>query len=713
MISLLLILSFLLNLGLAWIVFVKNRHSRVNVSFAVLAFLFSIFALSFFFYYNPLIFSSLFWIKIIYTLVSLLVIALFYFSDVFPGNSKPNLKILASYIVLNLPIIWVLFTTPYYVVKVIQTNHGQETITGWFYLVVAVILIPAVLFPVLILIKKYKSFQGLVKQQLLYILLGVSVWAFIGIIFDAIFPILFKTSEYFALNSISSLALVSLATYAIVKSRLFDIRFVVLRTIAYSLFVLFLATICAVILSLIGFLINISINVKTVSAGVFAGLIIIFSFLIFQKIFQKITDKIFYRDRYNPQALVAKIGKIVASSIELSHISEAVLKEFLAEIKIAAGALAISKSGTVSRVRQIGEMENPSDNGQALCKIIENIVKSPGENVLVKDEIAESDKKQLMERGKYSVILPLIAGSEIVGAIILGSKTSGQVYSTEDIEILKILAPQIAVAIKNALSYEQTKQFNLLLQVKVENATENLKNANDRLKDLDKLKDEFVSITSHELRTPMTIIKGYVWRMLNDKKEGELSDKNKQRLQLIYNATEREIALVNDVLDISRIEAGTMVFEPKVFNIAKLAGEVKKELSDDFAKKNISLTVQKAAYKVNADENNIHQVLINLLTNAMNFTNAGGKVNVKFKKSGEFVEISVSDTGVGIKKSDFPKLFTKFGRLGNVLSPESSGGTGLGLYLCKKLIEKSKGEISVKSEVGKGSIFTFSLPKAS
>jgi len=712
MVVILNILSAILSFILAVLVFRKNKTSLSNISFAIFSLTTSVWALAFALYYFPIIFDSLFWIKVVYLLVIPMPIAMLYFAYAFPNNNKPRKLWLLLYSLLNVPIVYSILFTNWFVAGIIKTPERFETSLGIGYLLVLVwvIFLSLGLFR---LVGGYISSKGIQREQFLYIFLGLGVFMVTSIVFDALTPLFLHTSRYFFLSCISSLVFVGLTTYAIIKHRLFDIRFIIIRVLVYASFITFLVLAYVAIVSFIGIFFNVSTTSNGIALEVLTGFIIIVLFIIFQRIFQRISKKLFYIDRYNPQVLVAKIGEIIASSIELSHISEAMLKEFLSQMKINAGSLVISWEGTVSRVKQIGEMENPSDNGQELCKIIEDVIKAPGENVVVKDEIAESGRKQLMEKGKYSVILPLIVGEEAVGALILGSKISGQVYSTEDVEILKILAPQIAAAIKNALSYDQTKQFNLLLQVKIENATENLKNANDKLMDLDKLKDEFVSITSHELRTPMTVIKGYVWRILNDKKEGEISEKTKQRLQVIYDATEREIALVNDVLNISRIEAGTMIFDPKVFNIGSLAEIVKKELSDSFTKKKISLMVQKTTFKVNADEDNIHQVFVNLLANALKFTNAGGKVKIQFKKNGEFIETAISDTGTGIEKNDLPKLFTKFGRLGNTLSPDSTAGTGLGLYICKKMIERSRGNISVKSIFGKGSTFIFDLPNGS
>jgi signal transduction histidine kinase len=430
--------------------------------------------------------------------------------------------------------------------------------------------------------------------------------------------------------------------------------------------------------------------------------------------FQRITDSLFFKGRYNPQNLLGAIGKIIASNIDLSYVSDSVMKEISEQMKISSVILFLCKDKSVFSAKAIGSIKDSGINdGGKLYELIESIVRAPGENILVKDELSESDIKEMMASRRCSILLPLIVQDEIVGAIFLGDKSSGEAYSMEDIELLKILAPQVAVALKNSYLYEQVKEFNLNLQEKIDKATKELVDANKRLMSLDKLKDEFVSIASHELRSPMTIIQGYAWRILYDKNE-TLSAKNKERVERVYASTQRLIALVNDILDVSRIESGTMLFNNTNFNIAKLAEEIKKEISDSYSKKDLKVSVQnKNVYNVSADRDKIHQVIFNLMDNAIKFTPDGGKIDILFSQDGNYISTTISDSGIGIKESDIGNLFTKFTRLDNSLSPSyRTKGTGLGLYLSKKIVDKSQGTISVTSKFGQGSKFTFTLPKA-
>lgn len=295
---------------------------------------------------------------------------------------------------------------------------------------------------------------------------------------------------------------------------------------------------------------------------------------------------------------------------------------------------------------------------------------------------------------KTSVLFPFVFASEVAGVIILGMDKHVGDLSRAEREILREIVDVVGIAIERAQLYAD------------------LKIANERLQEMDRLKDEFVSVTSHELRTPMTAIKSYVWMILN-KKAGEIEPKAKDYLHKVYLSTERLINLVNDMLDVSRIESGRIQLQIAPLDLVSLANQVKDEFMARAVERNMGLKVLASELlpPVLADKEKIHQVLENLVGNSFKFTPDGGVVTLTVTMKENNVEVAISDTGRGIAKEDLPKLFTKFGRLGDSLvSMAESGGTGLGLYICKQVIELHQGKIWAESELGKGSTFTFTLP---
>ncbi len=232
-----------------------------------------------------------------------------------------------------------------------------------------------------------------------------------------------------------------------------------------------------------------------------------------------------------------------------------------------------------------------------------------------------------------------------------------------------------------------------------------------RLKELDKMKSDFVSNVSHELRTPLTAIKGSVDNML-DGLTGLLNEKQSRYLTRIKSNADRLTRLINDILDLSRIEAGKIDLQAAVLPLVALAKEVAEGLRPVAVDKLISLEVASPDARVTAwaDRDKVIQVLMNLIGNAVKFTPTNGKVSVTVERNGdEWVQTSVADTGPGIPLEEANKIFDKFYQIAQA-GKQKARGTGLGLAISKALVEMHGGRIWVESEVGSGSTFSFTLP---
>jgi signal transduction histidine kinase len=417
-------------------------------------------------------------------------------------------------------------------------------------------------------------------------------------------------------------------------------------------------------------------------------------------------------------SLLRKIDDIVLSTVtDLAQIGQAVVDAIAKETgyKLVNMMLLNRKDGTmntlaVSQIESNVQIEH--DLRQVFTTIktpltVQNVIsRAVGEK---REQINQSiyevfepallqDQTKALEDvfGVHSLIVyPLIVKSQVIGVIVACRLEDSIEMAVYEKDLLDRLVKVIGIAMDNMLMYKEVED------------------SNQKLKELGGLKDEFVSVASHELRTPMTIIQGYVWRALNDP-EDRLSAKNIERLQKVYASTQRLITLVNDILDVSRIESGAMEFTPQKFDMVVLAKEVKEEILQKIAGRNVTVNVDEGAYMVLADRNKIHEVLLNLVDNATKFLfEKGGAIVVHFAAVGSMLNITVEDNGIGIKKEKIVELFTKFGRLDSSLSPGyRTPGSGLGLYLCKKIVERSSGRIWVESQEGMGSKFTFSLVKA-
>jgi PAS domain S-box-containing protein len=232
-------------------------------------------------------------------------------------------------------------------------------------------------------------------------------------------------------------------------------------------------------------------------------------------------------------------------------------------------------------------------------------------------------------------------------------------------------------------------------------------------RELDRMKTEFVSQVSHELRTPLTAIKGFTDLML-DGDAGELSDEQSEYLAIVKSNADRLVALINDLLDVSRIEAGRIQLKLEAVDVGAVLGSVLATMRPltDAKRQRMTLTVEDGLPPVWADRDRLVQVATNLVSNAYKYTQEGGSIDVGAARAGDFVSVAVRDDGMGIAAEDVARLFSRFFRVDSSLTREI-GGTGLGLSIVKSIVELQGGTVTVDSEPGVGSTFAFTVPIAS
>jgi signal transduction histidine kinase len=229
-------------------------------------------------------------------------------------------------------------------------------------------------------------------------------------------------------------------------------------------------------------------------------------------------------------------------------------------------------------------------------------------------------------------------------------------------------------------------------------------------REVDKAKTEFVSLASHQLRTPLSAVNWYA-EMLLAGDVGKLNDEQKKYIDEIYKGNQRMVDLVNALLDVSRIELGTFAISPEPTQLTDISKSIIKELKPEIKKKNqvVSEDYEKNLPKINVDQKLIRIVIQNLLSNAVKYTPEKGRIGIEMKTSGANIEIKVADTGYGIPKPQQKDIFTKLFRADNVRQKDTEG-TGLGLYIVKNIVEQSGGKISFDSTEDKGTTFYVTIP---
>jgi signal transduction histidine kinase len=286
--------------------------------------------------------------------------------------------------------------------------------------------------------------------------------------------------------------------------------------------------------------------------------------------------------------------------------------------------------------------------------------------------------------------VPLLREGEVIGSLSLNRRVPGQ-FPPEAVEVLKTFATQSALAIQNARLFREIADKSAQLEA------------------ASRHKSEFLANMSHELRTPLNAIIGFS-EVLTERMFGELNEKQDEYLRDIYASGQHLLSLINDILDLSKIEAGRMELEATDFDVPSAIDNALTLVRERATRRGIALgrTIDERLGTIRGDERKVKQVLLNLLSNALKFTPEGGRIDVSARVQDGAAEIAVADTGVGIAPEDQEAVFEEFRQVGT--ADKKVEGTGLGLALSRKFIELHGGRIRVRSQVGHGSTFTFTLP---
>jgi len=324
---------------------------------------------------------------------------------------------------------------------------------------------------------------------------------------------------------------------------------------------------------------------------------------------------------------------------------------------------------------------------------------------------------------------PLMFGDEIMGSIYLADKLDGQPFTGEDEATIQTLAAASAVALSNARHMESLRATNAKLEQRVEERTAALVRSNSRLRshevelelmneelvNANEAKNQFLANTSHELRTPLNAIIGFS-ELLTNPRIGELSEKQLRYVEHVHTSGKRLLSIINDLLDISKIEAGMMSIDESACTPGIIADHVVNELTPLAGEKSLQLKLHKdegADQSVLVDADKVQHILINLVGNAIKFTPGGGHVDVhigvKRADDATLITFSVADDGIGIAPKDRERIFEPFVQAKGGLDRER-GGTGLGLALTRKQVHMLGGNIRLDSEEGKGAVFTVNIP---
>jgi two-component system, NtrC family, sensor kinase len=380
---------------------------------------------------------------------------------------------------------------------------------------------------------------------------------------------------------------------------------------------------------------------------------------------------------------------IVSRAVELSGLDGGIVSEYdEATDEFVQRAASQTQPGLASTLRGMRYQRGEGAIGRTA--ITRQPVQVP--DITVPGAYDSRVRASLIQSGVRAVLaVPMIHQEQLIGCLGVTRNRPGD-FPPETIDLLRTFATQSALAIQNARLFREIEDKSRQLEVASQH------------------KSEFLANMSHELRTPLNAIIGFS-EVLTDRMFGELNEKQEEYLKDIYASGTHLLSLINDILDLSKIEAGRMELELTDFHLPTALDNALTLVRERAARRSITLniSIDERLGEVRADERKIRQVVLNLLSNAIKFTPEGGRIEIAAAepKDGS-VEVSVSDTGIGIAPEDQEAVFEEFRQVGT--AQKKAEGTGLGLTLCRKFIELHGGRIWVKSQVGQGSTFTFTIP---
>ncbi|MBI2050811.1 MAG: hypothetical protein HYT31_03310 [Parcubacteria group bacterium] len=709
-----------LNLVLGFLIFARLARSRINVAFGLVTL--GIFGWSLglaFFESTDTLSHALNWARLYYISAAFIAYVFLLFARAFPYAKNPISRLSEAALGVPFLAICIMVFTPLHIEALFIQPWGKDVILGWGYVVYTVYFIMYMGIAFFLLWRKGRESIGIRKLQIRYVLLGTLITTAGGATTNLILPLV-GDYRYIWLGPLFTLFLITFIAIAIVRYKLMSIRLVASRLLQYAFSFATSFVFVQIVLFAFGAFGRDLFSTQSLLVGGVLALLVIFLHDPFDRLFATITANIFFRGQPDYQKLLRDMGLSISEEVSQEGLVRAVSMMLQERLKVRHARVYILDEASGGYALLAGDT-GAIAAGSTLVSALSS------EPVLVAEEV-ELEQNEAPTKGEYARIGLLVdelhgldislarrvmVEGNLVAIVALGPKLSKDIFDRQLIDAFDVLAPQMATALGRTKLYDEAQQFAVKLKKEVDDATAELQVANAHLKQLDQSKSEFLSIAAHQLRTPLTGIKGYV-SMFLDGDYGVLTPEQRGELERIFRSSDRLTRLIDVFLNVSRIETGRLELTKSSVRFEEIVDEVVGDLQHQAKTKGLELTVQKPDGPLPAmslDRDKIHDVMMNLVDNAIKYTDTGW-VNVRLARSKSLITFEVRDSGMGIDPIEMDRLFQKFTRA-EATTRIHTGGSGLGLFIAKKIIEAHGGRVWAESEgEGKGSMFTFTLPIA-
>lgn len=632
----------------------------------------------------------------------------FYFALEFPFKTKLSMF---SRIILSLPTVLLAWgmLTPLAVISVsIQPFGVQPEEIGPLYALSDFIGLAYMFAGIALLLLKYRKSEALQKNQIIFVIIGLVIALIANIFSGLVATLLHVESGYIWVGSFSLFIFSLLVAYAIIRHNFLDIRLIVARSVAYILLFGTLITIYSFfILGISRYLFaTTSLSPAQQVANVAFAMLLAITFGPLKAFFNRITNRLFYRDAYDSQVVLDKLGDIIVRETHLKKLLHDSLKPLHESMRPSFGGFVlISEKGDIEHAAYVGSSKVQSkDLVRSLEKLKESLV------VIDLLEDRHASLRKMAQSEDVAIVVTLETSNRRIGYLLLGNKQSGGNYTNQDVGMLSVVSNELAVAIENSLRFQEIQDFNETLQQRVREATSELRQTNKKLHALDEAKDDFISMASHQLRTPLTSVKGYL-SMVLEGDVGNITATQRKVLEEAYTSSQRMVYLIGDFLNVSRIQTGKFELERSPTNLAMILSDEIDQLRSMASSRQLTIEYTPPSHfpLVNVDQDKFRQVMMNFIDNAIYYSRANTTINIILTKEINDIVFKVIDQGIGVPAAERHQLFTKFYRATNA-KKQRPDGTGIGLFMAQKVIVAHEGSVIFESKENIGSTFGFRLP---